>query len=191
MSAFWSQFSGIVIGSFFTLLGIWFTNFLSNKKLEKDKKAEILENFQQCVSTYFECIALMRAADNLASFYSQLVVCQVPNHADFHKEESQRWVGEVAATNQNLIKAKSEFHRLYMSFKIHFKKDDVFKDLINDFLKKIEFDVQNYVNIFDVNELVRIRDVNTQVIRNVMKDVYSPKMQKILSYLDGVISQTK
>lgn len=192
-SIFWGQFSGTVIGSFFTLLGIGFTTWLSDSKKEKDKKAEILENFQECASTYIECIFLMRNAENLSGYFGQLLLCpQVPeNLHGYHKEESQKWMEEVRTTNKNLIEAKTNFYRLYMSFKIHFGKDDAFRELINDLLRKAEFKLQQYANVFDANELTRIEKENAQEIQKVFVTVFHPKKDKLLAFLDRVVPQTK
>ena|ERR1700679_3019511 len=191
MSTFWAQFSGIVLGSFFTLLGIWFTSFLSDSKKKKDKRSEILESFQLNVTVYYENITFMYSSENFSNFYTQLFNFPLPKHEELHKEEAQRWTSEITAAHQNVIKTKSEFNRLYMSYKINFKKDDVLKKLINDFLAKPDIKTAQYVGISNIDALVKIRDENSLLIKNEMKKTVVFKMNELLNYLDVIVSEMK
>jgi hypothetical protein len=187
-SVFWSQFFGIILGSFFTLGGIWFTNLLSQKKNEKERKEQILESFQYTVAKISSYIALVLQEADDAMYFSQCTVVPVlKNEIEMNKEEFQRHTNVVLEAKKEMVELSGELNKCYATYKIYFGHDEALKSLIENLSKPLNIEATEYSGVVDLVKLKEIHASNQKVITKVIKEQSAPRKKALFNHLDKKI----
>ena len=191
-SIFWGQVFGIFLGSFFTLLGIWFTNFLSEKNGKKEKKREVFENFSYLISKACSLAGLAMHEEDNASYFSQCTIVPALKHEVLtNKEEYQRHKNIVLEARKEMVHLGGEIHKLYATYKFYFGLDENLKNLINEFVKPLDYQPESYAGITDLDQLKRINASNQSKVSAVIKEQLVSKRKALADYLDKKILRVK
>jgi hypothetical protein len=196
MSEFWGQFSGVVIGSLFTLAGIWLTNYFSERKAKKLRKIEILESFSQIVVKYAYLLSLVTMAEDERKYCSAVLNLifdpSEPKTASIKKifhDEFPRWISVLLDAAEKTAEVKSDINKQYTSYKIYFGKDEKLKELLNDFLSaSIVTNLSLYPQNNDQVKIVELHTNNQKLILENIRTILEPKRKAIVDYLDEKIN---
>jgi hypothetical protein len=191
-SVFWSQFFGIILGSFFTLAGIWFTNLLSQKKNKKERKEQILENFQYTIAKINSYFALALQESDYAIYFSQCtVVPEVKHQTEMSKEEYQRHTNVVLEAKKEMVELSGELNKCYATYKIYFGHDEALKSLIEGLTKPLNIEAIDYSGVTDLVKLKEIHTSNQKIIAKVIKEQLAPRKKALFDHLDKKIPLIK